>query len=208
MFVVYRKRNHRPAKQVAGGKVLHAHHAVLQAVGNIEEAEAPVRLPHEADEVRLMPLLVAEDSGKAFATYQTYAWSLPMAYTEELTAKPKEQAELDALDGKTVGQLLEEGYSLYGIGGGENLPTTVTLSCGLFNYDFETDASFEQYREDEGWERMEEMKVKGEGSPASPASQQTRIILRMEPISLRWFRMSPRRKLPPLIVCRRLMNTP
>ena len=120
-----------------------------------------VTLPDDHARELYMASMGAEDSGKAFATYQTYAWSLPMAYTEELTAKPKEQAELDALDGKTVGQLLEEGYSLYEIGGGENLPTTVTLSCGLFNYDFETDASFEQYREDEGWERMEEMKVKG-----------------------------------------------
>ena len=120
-----------------------------------------VTLPDDHARELYMAAMGADDSGKAFATYQTYAWSLPVAYTEELAAKPKEQAELDALDGKTVGQLLEEGYSLYEIGGGENLPTTVTLSCGLFNYDFETDASFEQYREDEGWERMEEMKVKG-----------------------------------------------
>ena len=119
-----------------------------------------VTLPDDHARELYMAAMGAEDSGKAFEIYQTYAWSLPVAYTEELTAKPKEQAELDALDEKTVGQLLEEGYSLYGIGGGENLPTTVTLSYGLFNYDFVTDASFEQYREDEGWEEMEEMKVK------------------------------------------------
>ncbi len=120
-----------------------------------------VTLPDDHARELYMAAMGAEDSGQAFETYRTYAWSLPVAYTEELTAKPKEQAELDALDGKTVGQLLEEGYSFYGIGGGENLPTTVTLSYGLFSYEFETDASFEQYHDGEGWDGMEEMKVKG-----------------------------------------------
>ena len=107
-----------------------------------------------------MAAMAAEDSGETYEAFQAYAWSLPVTYTEELTVKPKEQAELDTLAGKTVGELLAEGYSFYGIGGGENLPTTVDLSYGLFNYEFEVDASFEKYRENEGWDGLEDMKVK------------------------------------------------
>ena len=107
-----------------------------------------------------MAFMTAEDSGAALEAFDAYAWSLPVCYTEEITAKPKDQAELDAQTGKTVGELLEEGYSFYGIGGGENLPTVVDLSSGLFIYEFEVDASFEQYREHEGWEGLESMKVK------------------------------------------------
>lgn len=107
-----------------------------------------------------MAAIGAEDSGEAYEAFQTYAWSLPVTYTEELTVKPKDQAELDTLAGRTVGELLTEGYSFYGIGGGENLPTIADLSYGLFNYEFEVDASFEQYRENEGWDGLEDMKVK------------------------------------------------
>ena len=119
-----------------------------------------VTLPDDHARELYMAAMGAEDSGEAYEAYQAYAWSLPVTYTEELTAKPKEQAELDALDGKTVGGLLEEGYSFYGIGGGENLPTIVDLSYGLFNYEFDADASFEQYRENEGWDGLEDIQVK------------------------------------------------
>ncbi len=101
-----------------------------------------------------------ENHGAGFDAFNAYAWSLPVCYTEEITAKPKDQAELDAQAGKTVGDLLEEGYSCYGIGGGENLPTVVDLSFGLFIYEFEVDASFEQYREHGDWDDVESMKVK------------------------------------------------
>ena len=102
----------------------------------------------------------AEDPGAALEAFNAYAWSLPVCYTEEITAKPKDQAELDAQAGKTVGELLEEGYVSYGIGGGENLPTVADLSSGLFIYEFEVDASFDYYREHEGWDGLEDMKVK------------------------------------------------
>lgn len=101
-----------------------------------------------------------EDPDAAYEAFNAYAWSLPVCYTEEITVKPKDQAELDAQAGKTVGELLKEGYSFYGIGGGENLPTTVDLSSGLFVYEFEVDASFEHYLEHEGWDGVEDLKVK------------------------------------------------
>ena len=102
----------------------------------------------------------AEDSDTGFEAFHTYAWSLPVCYTEEITEKPKDQAELDSQNGKTVDELLKEGYLFYAIGGGENLPTVVDLSSGLFVYEFEADASFEQYRENVGWDGVESIKVK------------------------------------------------
>ena len=108
-----------------------------------------------------MAAMAAEDPGAAYEAFDAYAWSLPVCYTEEITAQPKGREELDAQAGKTVGELLEEGYSFYGIGGGENLPTVVDLSFGLFIYEFEVDASFEYYLEHEGWDGLESKKVKG-----------------------------------------------
>ena len=114
-----------------------------------------------------MTAMAAEDSGAAFDAFEAYAWSLPVCYTEEITGKPKDQAELDAQTGKTVGELIEEGYTFYGIGGGENPPTVVSLSYGLFIYDFEVDAPFEYYREHEGWDGLEDLKVRnGKLSPS------------------------------------------
>lgn len=114
-----------------------------------------------------MAAMSAEDPGAGFEAFDAYAWSLPVCYTEEITAKPKGQAELDAQAGKTVGELLEEGYSFYGSGGGENLPTVVDLSSGLFIYEFEVDTPFEEFRAlEEEPDGLKGMKVKsGKLSP-------------------------------------------
>ena len=114
-----------------------------------------------------MTAMSAEDPDAANEAFKAYAWSLPVCYTEELAWKAKDQAELDAQAGKTVGELLGEGYSFYGIGGGENLPTVVELTSGLFIYEFEVDASFDYYREHGGWDGVETMKVKGGTSSVS-----------------------------------------
>lgn len=102
----------------------------------------------------------AEDSGEAYEAFQEYTWSLPVTYTEVFTEMPKEQAELDALYGKTVGELLEEGYSFYGISGGSYEPTIVYLSYDPFVYEFETDAPFEQYYDGEDWVGTDGITVK------------------------------------------------
>ena len=109
----------------------------------------------------------ADSSDAAFEAFNAYAWSLPVCYTEEITAKPKSREELEAQAGKTVGELLEEGYSFYGVGGGENLPTVVDLSYGMFIYEFEVDASFDYYLEHEGWDGLEDLKVKSGNLSAS-----------------------------------------
>ena len=107
-----------------------------------------------------MAAISTENSGSGFEDFSTYAWTLPVCYTEEITATPKDQAELDAQAGKMIGELVEDGYSFYGSGGGENLPTVVDLSSGLFIYEFEIDVSYEEYLGHEDWDNLKNMKVK------------------------------------------------
>ena len=73
-----------------------------------------------------------------------YAWSLPPDYTEELTEAPKSQAELDGLKGKTVQELMDEGFGKEIIVSESELaaPSAIQLECGFYRYAFEvTDAA-------------------------------------------------------------------
>ena len=74
-----------------------------------------------------------------------YAFALPVNYIELITAKPLEEAELNTLVGKTVGEAAALGYSLCGSGGGEGSPVTVSLYKGFFDYEFEVDIPFKDY---------------------------------------------------------------
>ena len=47
-----------------------------------------------------MAAMAAEDSDAAFEAFNAHAWSLPVCYTEKITMKPKEPAELEELAGK------------------------------------------------------------------------------------------------------------
>ena len=107
-----------------------------------------------------MTAMDTEDNGETFDAFQAYAWSLPVSYTEEITQEPKDQAELDAQAGRTVGQLVAEGYYIYGSGGGIGLPTVIDLSFGLFNYEFEVEATFEEYQKYQERDDLESMILK------------------------------------------------
>ena len=108
-----------------------------------------------------MAAMSADDAGESYEVFKEYAWSLPISYSEEITEKPKAQAELDAQAGKTAGQLIEEeGYSFYGAGGGIDLPVIVDLSYGMFSYTFEAEASFEEYLEYMERDDPESLKLK------------------------------------------------
>ena len=105
-------------------------------------------------------IMETEDTDAAYEAFDTYAWSLPVCYTEELAGEPKDQSELDAQTGKTVGDLLEGEYSFFGLGGGNGFQTVVYLSSGLFVYEFEVDAPFNYYGTHKDWEGLEDLKVK------------------------------------------------
>ena len=86
------------------------------------------------------------DSFEAYEAADEYAKTLPVAYIEELTAEPLDQAAIDAMTGKTVAELEEEGFALesYGSGGTD---MTATLVYGMYCYDALLDMKIEDYLE-------------------------------------------------------------
>ena len=83
----------------------------------------------------------AEDIDAAFDAFYDYVWTLPVTSIEVFTAEPKSQETLDALVGKTFGELEEMGYvcTSSGTGGEEDL-IIFEMSDGLYAYEFVADA--------------------------------------------------------------------
>ncbi len=104
--------------------------------------------------------LESEDPDEGLKAFDAYTWALPVDLVEEITAAPKEQAELDAQTGRTVGELESEGYYISGSGGGVGVPVTIDLSYGFFNYEFEADATFREYQEYKDRDDLESLKLK------------------------------------------------
>ncbi|MBQ3477318.1 MAG: hypothetical protein IJH25_04000 [Clostridia bacterium] len=92
----------------------------------------------------------------AFAAADDYIKTLPIAYSEMFTAEPMGQAEIDALIGKTLGELRETGYEdrEWGTEMDENEEVIIVyvLRNGLFDYRCVVDvdpAVFEESQEGE-----------------------------------------------------------
>ena len=105
---------------------------------------------------------MTEEDSSAFEVFDAYAWNLPVSYTEEITAMPLEQAELDALAGRAIRDIMREwqcrGFVTSSSG---NDKTVISLDYGMYKYSFEV--------EDQG--DMELAKViKGEVSGFSRAA--------------------------------------
>lgn len=85
----------------------------------------------------------------AFAASNEYIKTLPIAYSEMFTAAPMTQAELDALVGKTLGELREMGYEESECGSdvdeSGNAIIAYVMRTGLFEYTFVVDADFDTY---------------------------------------------------------------
>ena len=80
----------------------------------------------------------------ASAEIDEYMRTLPIAYSEEFTAEPMTQEELDALAGKTISELVDAGWESEGSGGGDD-GIIYTMRSGVFEYDFTVDADFDAY---------------------------------------------------------------
>lgn len=80
----------------------------------------------------------------AFAAMDEYVKTLPIAYSEEFTAVPMDQAELDALVGRTIAELREDGYQ-DSESGTEGDAIVYVMNSGLFDYAFTVDADFDAY---------------------------------------------------------------
>ena len=92
----------------------------------------------------------AGDIEAAFEAYDEHAKALPVIYTEEFTAAPKDRAELDALAGKTISDLEEAGYTVSASGTGSKEDEAVfTMACGLYEYDMILNEPFDVYEEHE-----------------------------------------------------------
>ena len=83
---------------------------------------------------------MAEEDSSAFEVFDAYAWNLPVSYTEDITATPLEQAELDALAGRTIRDIMREwlckGFVTLTSG---NDKTVISLDYGLYQYSFEVE---------------------------------------------------------------------
>ncbi len=90
----------------------------------------------------------AEDISAAFDAFYDYVYTLPISYGEMFTAKPIEQAELDALNGKTVAELEQEGYLYMSSStGAEDDPVLFQMAYDLYEYQFTADADTALYEE-------------------------------------------------------------
>ena len=81
----------------------------------------------------------------AFAAIDEYERTLPIAYSEELTAEPLAQADLDALAGKTITELAQAGWANESSGSDGEGAVFFTLRNGLYCYDVAVDADEEAY---------------------------------------------------------------
>lgn len=82
----------------------------------------------------------AEDySTSAMESFNAYAWSLPLHSTEELAEMPMDQDALDRLKGKTVQELIDEGFGKDIILSENELetPSAIQLERGFYRYEFE-----------------------------------------------------------------------
>lgn len=85
-----------------------------------------------------------EEMDAAFAAVDEYLSTLPISYSEVFTAVPMAQADMDALVGKTLGELREAGYEERE-SGTEGDGIVYVMRDGLFEYAFDVDADFDAY---------------------------------------------------------------
>ncbi|MBR6028430.1 MAG: hypothetical protein IKP40_05010 [Clostridia bacterium] len=111
-----------------------------------------------------------EDISAAFEAVEAYLPSLPVVYTEELTAKPIDQADLDVLVGKTMAEAEEAGFSFSSSFSGEETdPVTFEMSNGLFLYEMVSNESAAEYEAMESYENMTVQSVRFLGLSSNAA---------------------------------------
>ena len=129
-------------------------------------------------------IFTADDYDTARAEYNDYLDTLPVLYTEEMTAQPLDQAALDGLVGKTLSEIEEEGYQMEEIGTHEDGYVTSIYSYGLFSYSLDINESIETYMDYSEHDRTGELTVKSarlEGISHNAADPHYRADGTMEP---------------------------
>ena len=122
--------------------------AVVMAM---KAGEKYIRLITELDSRAKNLLLRESEAGEVrFDAVYNYVRDLPVSRVEELPELPLDQAELDALLGKTMRELLREGFEPFGVwheGEEPRARHVIELSYGLYTYSFEFDMTDEDYTE-------------------------------------------------------------
>ena len=90
-----------------------------------------------------------EKHDAAMQAVDDYLKTLPIAYSEEFTAEPLTDEEMASMQGKSLSQLIEEGFEIRSNGtepGEEDEPLIVySLRYGVYDYNCVVDADFDQY---------------------------------------------------------------
>ncbi len=90
-----------------------------------------------------------EKHDAAMQAVDDYLKTLPIAYSEEFTAEPLTDEEMASMQGKSLSQLIEEGFEIGSNGtepGEEDEPLIVyLLRYGVYDYRCVVDADFDQY---------------------------------------------------------------
>ena len=90
-----------------------------------------------------------EKHDAAMQAVDDYLKTLPIAYSEEFTAEPLTDEEMASMQGKSLSQLIEEGFEIGSNGtesGEEDEPLIVyLLRYGVYDYNCVVDADFDQY---------------------------------------------------------------
>ena len=114
--------------------------AYLRVVANVDDE---ARRLGEAT----LDYMDADTLEAAFAAYNAYIETLPIAYEEEITVQPLSQEELDALAGKTLLEVEEAGYESSDSHMGEDAAAIYTVCYGLFEYDLLLNENYTEYME-------------------------------------------------------------
>lgn len=105
--------------------------------------EALENLDYEAEDF-------LEKHDAAMQAVDDYLKTLPIAYSEEFTAEPLTDEEMASMQGKSLSQLIEEGFEIGSNGtepseDEEEILIVYSLRYGVYDYNCVVDADFDQY---------------------------------------------------------------
>ena len=91
-----------------------------------------------------------EKHDAAMQAVDDYLKTLPIAYSEEFTAEPLTDEEMASMQGKSLSQLIEEGFEIGSNGtepseDEEEILIVYSLRYGVYDYNCVVDADFDQY---------------------------------------------------------------
>ena len=100
-----------------------------------------------------------EESNEASSRFFNYCKSLPVSYEEEITAVPLSQEEVDALAGKSLGELRREGFDLRYHYSTTDSEAVFYVEKGFFEYCLTVEVAREEYEAREKEDRFNDLTV-------------------------------------------------